>query len=338
MASFPDGRCHSDVGGGYGFCVTGLRASCAQQRVEHGVFGYSVATDEVNQSVVAWAQSHYDWQIDPQWIVWLPGLVSGIHLACRSSAAAGEEVLTFVPVYPPFLSAPVSEGRSIRRIPLLQQGDRWIIDLDALSAAITPRSRLLLLCNPHNPVGRAFGREELAALAEVCRRHHLIVCSDEIHCDLILNGTRHVPFASLDGELADRTITLMSPAKTFNTTGLNGGFAVISNERLRERFKEVASGIVPSPNGLGYAACRAAFQEGEPWRRELIRYLRGNRDFLESYLSQRLPRFRMSRVEATYLAWIDTRSLGDRINAAFFKRAGVRCRMALISGVRALSA
>lgn len=295
-----------------------------QQRVEHGVFGYATSTNEVKQSVVDWARDRYDWRIAPEWIVWLPGLVPGIRVACRACAAAAEEVLTLVPVYPPFLTAPPSQSRTIRSVPLSHEGGRWTIDVEALSSAITSRTRLLLLCNPHNPVGRAFGREELAAVAEVCRGHDVLVCSDEIHCDLILDQHGHVPFATLDPDTSNRTVTLMSPAKTFNTAGLNCGFAVIPNSDLRRRFRKVASGMVPSPNGLGYVACQAAFQEGEAWRRALIDYLRGNRDYLESFLSEHLPMFRMSHVEATYLAWIDTRWLNELNTPAFFEQAGVR--------------
>jgi cystathionine beta-lyase len=212
----------------------------------------------------------------------------------------------------------------VRTVPLAQENGRWIIDVDEFSKAITPRTRLLLLCHPHNPVGRAFGYQELAAVAEVCQRYGLVVCSDEIHCDLMLERGLHIPFASLSEEIRDRTVTLMSAGKTFNTTGLNCGFAVIPNDDLRRRYRKAASGIVPQPNALGYAACRAAFEEGEDWRVELIKYLRGNRDLLESFLSERLPMFRMSHVEATYLAWIDTRWLGERNEASFFEKAGVK--------------
>lgn len=301
-------------------CV--LRA--LRQRVAHGVFGYATPTDDVNQSVVDWTRSQYDWRIDPEWIVWLPGLVPGLRVACRACAAAGEEVLTFVPVYPPFLTAPASQNRSVRSIPLAHENGRWKIDLDALESAITSRTSLLLLCNPHNPVGRTFRYEELAAVAEICERRDIVVCSDEIHCDLILDREKHIPFATLDEKVADRTLTLMSPAKTFNTAGLNCGFAVISNPELRRRFRKVASGMVPSPNALGYTACRTAFEEGEAWRLALVDYLRGNRDFLESFLAEHLPMFHMSHVEATYLAWIDTQWLGELNQPEFFKRAGVR--------------
>ena len=154
-----------------------------------------------------------------------------------------------------------------------------------MSKAIAPRTKLLLFCNPYNPVGRVFGREELSAVAEICERHGLAVCSDEIHCDLMLEPGKHVPFASLGAEIADRTVTLMSPSKTFNLSGLSCGFAVIPDPDLRQRFQTAAGELVPQPNVLGYVACRAAYEDGEAWRLALIDYLRGNRDLLESYFS-----------------------------------------------------
>ncbi len=295
-----------------------------RQRVDQEVFGYPVATEEVTQAVVDWAASHYAWQIEADWLVWLPGLVPGLHVACLAYAAAQEEVLTFVPVYPPFLSAPSVTGRALKTVPLLRDQGRWTLDLAAVSKALTPQTKLLLFCHPHNPVGRAWHRDELAALADVCQRHGLVVCSDEIHCDLMLEPRRHVPFATLSPEISDRTVTLMSPAKTFNTPGLSCGFAVIPNRDLRRQFQRAARGLVPHPNALGYAACRAAYAEGEEWRLALLEYLRGNRDLLETYLAVHLPMFSLSRVEATYLAWLDTRALGARNTASFFEAAGVK--------------
>jgi len=295
-----------------------------RRRVDHGVFGYPLATEEVKRAVIDWTESHYGWRIDPAWIVWTPGLVPGIHVACLALAEAGEEILTFVPAYPPFLSGPSATGRSLKTVPLAQENGRWILDLDALCGAITPRTKALLFCHPHNPVGRTFGREELSAVAEVCERHGLVVCSDEIHCDLMLEPGRHVPLASLSEESSSRTVTLMSPSKTFNLSGLCCGFAIIPDEKLRRRFQAAARGLVPEPDVLAYAACRAAFAEGESWRAALVDYLRGNRDLLEAFLAEKLPMFRMSHVEATYLAWLDTRWLGKRNKASFFETAGVR--------------
>jgi cysteine-S-conjugate beta-lyase len=301
-------------------CVT----RALNERVAEGVFGYPIVTESVVRAVVAWAEVHYRWQIDPQWIVWLPGLVPGIHLACQALAQTEDEVLTLVPVYPPFLAAPRMTGRTVKTVPLVQDNARWTLDLDALRAAITNRTKLLLFCHPHNPVGRVFGREELSAVAEICERYGVTVCSDEIHCDLMLDPGTHVPFASLSAEVAAHTITLMSPSKTFNLSGLSCGYAVIPNQELRQRFRAAAGELVPLPNALGYVACRAAYAEGEAWRVELVDYLRGNRDLLESFFSQKLPQFSISRVEATYLAWMDVRWLGERNAMSFFDAAGVR--------------
>lgn len=294
------------------------------RRVEHGVFGYAIPTLELNQAVVSWAASHYAWQIEPDWIVWLPGLVSGLHVTCLAFTAGGQEVVTFTPVYPPFLAAPRATGRDLVTVPLVLQDNHWTVDAAALDRALTSATKLLLLCNPHNPVGRAFTGAELAAIAGVCERHDLMVCSDEIHCDLILDDRKHIPFATLDPQIARRTVTLMSPAKTFNLPGLNCGFAVIPDPSVRQRFQRAADGIVPHPNIFGYTGCHAAFSGGESWRIALLDYLRGNRDFLEEFLAKRLPMLSMAHVEATYLAWIDTSQFRTCQKPDVFTAAGVR--------------
>ncbi|PLX91487.1 MAG: aspartate aminotransferase [Desulfuromonas sp.] len=292
------------------------------QRVDHGVFGYALATDQLNAAVVHWLQQRYSWDIDPEWLVWLPGLVPALHAACQGCCEPHQEVLTFSPVYPPFLAAPATCRRPHRDIPLTRIAGRYTFDLDRLDHEITKDTRLLLLCHPHNPVGRAFERRELLALAEKCLERDLIICSDEIHCDLVLNGTAHLPFASLSAEVADRTITLMSAAKTFNIAGLNCGFAIISNPQLRQRFIQAGHGMIPHPNALGYAATQAAYQHGEPWRQQLLTYLRGNHQLLLDTLRHDLPMLTMDPVEATYLAWIDVSQLEDH-SPKFFEQAGL---------------
>jgi cystathionine beta-lyase len=294
-----------------------------RQLVDFGVFGYTMPPAAAAEAVAAWAGSHYGWRIETDWLVWLPGIVPGLHVACLAGADAGEEVATFSPVYPPFLAAPSATGRVLKDVPLRCEAGRWSMDLAALERAITPATRLLLLSHPQNPTGRAYGREELAALAAVCARHDLVVCSDEIHCDLMLDERPHVPFALLGETVAARTITLMSPAKTFNTPGLSCGFAVIPDPALRARFARAAQGIVPHANAFGYAACRAAYTEGEPWRAALLGYLRGNRELLERYVREELSPLTMTSVEATYLAWIDARGLGVDHPARVFEAAGV---------------
>ena len=233
-----------------------------QQRVEHGVFGYTVPPEDLNQAVIAMLDAKYDWQVKPEWLVWLPGLVTGLNVACRAVGEDGDDVMTAVPIYPPFLSAPGYSRRNIVKVGLHEDNNRWQFDFDRLEESITARTtRLFLLCSPHNPVGRVFSREELTTLADICRKHDIVICSDEIHCDLILDRQKnHIPTATLNPDVAARTITLMSPSKTFNLPGLSCAFAVIPDKNLRRSFKRVMAGIVPGVNALGYTAARVAFR------------------------------------------------------------------------------
>ncbi|HRF29115.1 MAG TPA: PatB family C-S lyase [Azonexus sp.] len=290
------------------------------RRIEHGVFGYGGPWPSLTESVLAHLQGEYGWSIEPEWLVWLPGLVTGLNVACR---AVDGEVLTATPIYPPFLSAPHFSGRKLNRVDLALDNNRWQWDMAAVQQATTAATRLFLFCHPHNPVGRCWSRDELLALADYAERNDLVVCSDEIHCGLILDADkRHIPFASLSPAAAQRSITLLAPSKTFNIPGLGCAFAVIPNPALRRRFEQAMHGIVPHVNVLGLAACEAAFRHGGDWHRELIAYLRGNRDRVAATMAS-LPGVRMAPVEATYLAWIDVRDLRLAKPAAHFEAHGI---------------
>jgi cystathionine beta-lyase len=309
-----------------------------RERADHGVFGYASVPPELAQEVRSRLKRNYNWEIEEQWLVWLPGLVTGLNVACRAVGHAQERVLTTVPVYPPFLKAPGYAGRSLKTVPLVRsgerktdegrgtahrQGGRGQMDVASIDEAVTPDTRLFILCHPHNPVGRAFERDELTDLAAVCARHDIAVCSDEIHCDLILEpGKRHIPFATLSPDTADRTITLMAPSKTYNLPGLGCSFAVISNPDLRRRFTSQMAGIVPPVNALGFAAALAAYRHGGAWLEDLLDYLRGNRDMVAAAVAA-MPAVAMTPVEATYLAWIDIRPTGLTDPVGFFEAAGV---------------
>ena len=291
-----------------------------ERRVAHGCYGYSKPWPGLVDAVLGYLQRRYDWKVAPEWLVWLPGLVTGLNAACR---AVEGDALTAIPVYPPFLSAPKLAGRKLQMVPLVLSGDSWGWDFAQMEAAVTPETRLLLLCHPHNPVGRAWSREELTQLAEFCRRHDLTVCSDEIHCDLILDPDRkHIPLAALDADMAQRTITLMAPSKTYNIPGLGCSFAVIPNASLRRRLEEAMRGIVPDVNVFGLVAAEAAFNEAAEWHDALIAVLRANRDRVEAVVAG-IPGLSMTHVEATYLAWIDARGLGVADPVRFFEDAGV---------------
>ena len=294
-----------------------------QQRTADGVFGYTLTPEELNDRVVSMLQKTYNWSVKSEWLVWLPGLVTGLNVACRAVGKDGDDVMTAVPAYPPFLSAPGFSSRSLIRVPLEEKDNRWQFDFDRLEKMITDKTRLLILCNPHNPVGRVYTRSELAKLAAICDKHDIVICSDEIHCGLILDIDKfHVPTATLDPEVAARTITLMAPSKTFNLPGLGCAFAVISAKELRRQFKNHMAGIVPRPNVLGYVAAMAAFAECTGWHAALLDYLRGNLETIVRAIRQ-MPLFSMAPVEATYLAWIDMRSSGLKSPVSFFEASGV---------------
>lgn len=294
-----------------------------QQRVAHGVFGYTNTPTELNRCVIERMQQRYHWQIDAADLIWLPGLVCGLNLACRSIGEVGDTVLSPKPVYPPFISAPQLSGRQVQSIPMQQCDGRLVLDFAALEQAITPATKLLLFCNPHNPGGTVYRSEELETLAEIAVRHDLYICSDEIHCDLILeSGVQHIPLASLNDDIAQRTITLMAPSKTFNIAGLGCSFAIIQNPTLRRQFRQVRRGIVPDVNLLGYTAALAAFEAGDEWNRHQLNYLRENRDYLAGEIN-RIPGLSLQAGEATYLAWIDISSAKLDNPAHFFEQAGV---------------
>jgi cystathionine beta-lyase len=292
-------------------------------RAQHGVFGYTDTPGELNAVIVAHLQEQYGWHIEPDWLLWLPGLVSGINLVCRAVGEEGDDVVTAVPVYHPFLTGPANQGRSVTRVPMRLHAALWRWDFERLEAAITPRTRLLLLCNPHNPVGRVFDHDELSTIASIARKHNLTVASDEIHCGLVLdNDKRHLPFATLNADAAERTITLMAASKTFNLPGLGCAFAIVSNAKLRARLVRAAAGIVPRVNLMGYWATLAAYRDCHSWHAALLAYLRVNRSLVLDCIGQ-IPGLSITPIEATYLAWIGVGAAAGPDPGAFFEAAGV---------------
>jgi cystathionine beta-lyase len=296
------------------------------QRVDHGIFGYARPTKATTDAIVSAMEVRYGWAIDPSWIVWLPGLVCGLNVTARAFAEPGDQVMCCTPVYPPFASAPRNAGRESLGVPLVLNSSerRWEIDFEAMERAVTSRTRLFFLCNPHNPVARVFRRPELERLAEFCLRHKLVLCSDEIHCDLILDPLPHCTTGALGAEIAERTVTLMAPSKTYNLPGLGTSFAIISDPKLRSTFVRATAGIVAEVTALGYTACEAAYRDSEAWRQSLLSTLRGNRDFLLGALGKELPGVKIEApIEATYLAWMNVEALGLSDPVAHFEKFGV---------------
>jgi cysteine-S-conjugate beta-lyase len=292
-------------------------------RVHHGVFGYGMPSRSLKNSVISYLAESFNWQVEPNWIIWLPGLVSGLNVACRSTGRSGDSVLTTIPIYPPFLSAPKFSSRQLKTTPLIFSEDKWKLDFDHLHASIDVTTSLFLLCNPHNPTGRVFSKQELLKLGDTCLKHDTVICSDEIHCDLVLDADcRHIPIASLSPEIAHRTITLMAPSKTFNIPGLSCSYAIVPDDSLRRRFMQTMAGIVPHVNVLGMVAAQASYEHGQSWLDELIVYLRKNRDLVYQTIGH-INGLEMAQVEATYLAWIDARQLNRSHPAKWFEQAGV---------------
>lgn len=294
-----------------------------QTRVDHGVFGYGSDSPELKQLIVEHCAKHYGWSIQAEWIVLTPGVVKGLNLARAITLQKGKSAgITALPVYP----------HLIKHAPLLPftdqifwvkpDGDSWSMDLAEMQKNITQDTGLMLLCNPQNPVGKVYSRDELLALAAVCIEHDLIICSDDIHCDLILNGKKHIPIASLSQEISQRSITLMAPSKTFNIPGLDLAFAIIENPELRTRYSQLMDGLVGHVNILGVPAAIAAFKHGEPWRQALIEYLRDNCELIENSINN-LPCISMRPVEATYLAWLDVSELQLENPQKYFEQYGV---------------
>ncbi|MBS0967296.1 PatB family C-S lyase [Nissabacter archeti] len=293
------------------------------QRVAHGVFGYGTPPPELTALIVERMHTRYQWAIRPEWIVYLPGLVCGLNLAMRSYTRETQAAIIPTPLYPPFAEAAGYAGRHAYAAPVREQAGRWQLDLAAIEPALNGDQALLFLCNPHNPGGTVYRREELEAQHAFAQRHDLVVCSDEIHCDLILeSGCRHIPFASLNPDAEQRTITLMAPSKTFNLAGLGASFAIIANPALRHAFKQQRRGLIPHVDILAFVAATAAYRDGEDWLAAQRDYLRANRDEVTARINA-LPGLRLLPVEATYLAWIDASALPVENPWRFFLDAGV---------------
>ena len=292
------------------------------RRIDHGVFGYSRPSQRLIQLIVQRMQSLYGWYIEKEWLIFMPGVVPGLNFACRAWCRPEQHVITPTPVYYPFLHAPEHNERKVSHLPMQLVNDRWLPDFTMLEQ-LAEQADLLLLCNPHNPGGTVFSRAELERIADIAERHNLIVCSDEIHCDLLLDPqTQHIPFASLSPAAAQRSAVLMAPSKTFNIPGLCCSFAIIPNASLRHKLQHAMRGLMADNNLLGFTAAEAAYAEGDDWLQSQLAYLRGNRDRLVSQLAD-IPGVKIAKIEATYLAWIDISALKMENPIATFEAGGV---------------
>jgi cystathionine beta-lyase len=275
-------------------------------RVAHGVFGYGSDSQKLTEVITDQLHRSYGWRVAPEEVVYLPGVVPGFNLACLAFVSDTQRVVVQSPVYPLLLHAPFETGRNGAEVGFVRGHDgSYSIDWEQFEATLSKDAGLFILCNPQNPLGRVFRRDELERMADICLRHGVVLCSDEIHCDLVYPGHVHLPIASLGPEIAARTITLMAPSKTYNLAGLQCSFAIVQNEELRRRFLGAARGLLTHVNTLACTAALAAYREGQDWLTEVLQYLVANRDVLLAYARQHLPNVRVTAPEGTYLAWLD---------------------------------
>lgn len=301
------------------------------QRVDHGIFGYGGKTRALREAICTRLDRRFHWQVRPEEIVFIPGVITGINLACHALSGPGTSVLIQPPVYPPFLEAAQNAGAVMQQALLSQdEQGRYFIDFDAFEAAMDETTRVFVLCSPHNPIGRVWTRDELEKITEICARRNVTIVSDEIHADLIYSESRHIPLASVSHDAARQTITLMSPSKTFNLPGLYCSFAVIQDPALRKKFQSARQGLVGEGNLIGIAAADAAFRFCDDWLEQLLVYLQANRDYLVERIQRDFPGICMTAPQGTYLAWLDCRSVIPEGNPGdfFLKNA----RVGLVEG------
>ena len=308
------------------FVSTPAIIEALHRRVDHGVFGYAQAHESLNEAIIYYLRDRRGAIVPLEQIVHLGGLVSALSLATRAFCKPGEAVMTCTPVYPPFLGVHHDAQVELISVDHVLSDGVWSFDWDAMEEAVTPATNVFLLCNPQNPLGRVFPQADIERLAEFCERHDLVLVSDEIHCDLVFDevATPHFSGLNLSEKHAQRTITLLSPSKTWNIAGLGYAYAVIPDDTIRRKFTNARGHTLSEINALAYYSAEAAYREGEPWRAELVAYLRQNRDTLVEFIHSRCPGLRISPGDATYLAWIDASALGIENPALHFeKKAGL---------------
>jgi len=305
------------------FAVAEPIQSALIERLSHPVYGYSVQTDAFKQAIVEHVKREYNWTIDVDWLVFLPGVVTGLAVSCRAFCLDNDKIMVNPPIYHHFYDSHEGKRQSLVKVPLHKQNERWTYDLASMRKACADGLSMIMMCTPHNPTGTVFTQTELQQVGDMCAEHDMMIISDEIHCDLVIDKkSKHVPTAVACPQHADRIVTLMSASKTWNLAGLNASFAIISNTLAREKFVDACQSIVSSPPPLAMVATQAAYTFGAPWRQALLGYLWDNYKIIESELST-IRGLRLEPLQATYLAWVDATDLGLENTAAYFEQHGV---------------
>jgi cystathionine beta-lyase len=296
-----------------------------KERANHPIYGYTVPTEDYYNGLINWMDKRHRWKnVEKDWILWTPGVVAGFSIAIQAYSKPGDKVVIQPPVYYPFMNQILGTGRQIVENPLKIIDGYYVMDFEDLAEKIDDRTKMIILCSPHNPIGRVWKREELEKLAEICREKDIIIVSDEIHNDLILGDIKHTPTAIISEDALQRTITLVAPSKTFNLAGLTNANAIIPNKKLRDDFQAIVRKGSGHSNIFGMIAQDAAYNYGEAWLEELLTYLRGNLKYLEEFIAEKMPRLKLYPLEGTYLAWIDCTFLGmndEELNEFMLKKA-----------------
>ena len=287
-------------------------SAALRRHVEHGMFGYPIVPDSCYNAMIAWLKHRHGWEIDKEWIIFTPGVIPAFYWTIQAFTQPGDAVLIQPPVYPPFFKSVSANNCVLVENELRNVNGHYEMDMDAFEAQIkSSGAKVFVLCSPHNPVGRVWTDAELRQMAECCLKHDVIICSDEIHADIVFRGARHIPTATLSTEIAARTVSCFAASKTFNIAGLNTAFAVIPDPDIRAAFQRVKHNVGnPEPNLMGVIATEAAYRHGAAWLDALLEYLKGNYDFLTRFLQERMPQITAAKSEGTYLAWLDCRNLG----------------------------
>lgn len=281
------------------------------RRLDHAVLGYPVQYDTYWQSVIDWIAARHGWQVEREWLQYIPGIVKGIAMAVNAFTQKGDKIIIQPPVYHPFRLVPENSGREVVNNPLRRVGDKYEMDFEHLESVIDQKCKMIILANPHNPIGITWNSQTLKRLAEIATKHNLIVISDEIHCDMALYGNRHIPFASVSDEAANCSITFGAPSKTFNIAGIVSSYTVVPNPHLREQFFSwLEAGELNAATIFAMTATEAAFTQGEQWRRQMLSHIEGNIDYVDTFLKEHIPAVRLIKPQASFLAWLDFSALG----------------------------
>lgn len=292
------------------FAVPPFVSEAVSRRARHPVYGYSIIPESYYKAIIDWQLKRYDWQIRKEWIMFSPGVVTGLNLLVHAFTGPGDKVIVQPPVYFPFFSCVKNNGRELVLNRLIEKDGNYSIDFEDLEKKMKEGAKMMILCNPHNPVSRCWTREELEWLGAKCLEYNVLLVSDEIHCDLVFEPHRHIPLATISEEIASNVITCIAPSKTFNLAGLFTSSIIIPDDGLRKRFETTFEKIHLSANIFGITAAEAAYREGQEWLAGLMNYLQANVDRVRSFLADRLPEVTFSPAEATYMLWLDFRRLG----------------------------